>query len=289
MSNDGPLVSMFVTCYNHQNYIQDCIKSVINQTYKNIELIIIDDGSSDNSVAKIEEMIEACKVRFVRFEFRHRPNKGISATLNEVLEWCQGVYYTGCASDDMLLPKKVEVQVDFLNNRPEISAVFGNVHFFDDDDDIIRTTKIKAQEHYFNKLLLGNNILAPTQMCRLNVIKSIGGYNAGFILEDWYMWLKILDNGYRIVSLDDVLVKYRWHGNNISVNYQKMIIGERQVLDLYKDRRFYRYALFLHKQREVIYQFSDHTFFCILFLKLIYILSKRYFYLIVFFHRALIV
>ncbi len=103
MNKQKPLVSVVIPCYNHENFVQDSIQSVIDQTYQNIELIIIDDGSKDGSVEKIQEMIPACQERFVRFEFRHRPNKGLSATLNEALEWCEGEYYSPIASDDIIL------------------------------------------------------------------------------------------------------------------------------------------------------------------------------------------
>ncbi|MCD2506173.1 glycosyltransferase family A protein, partial [Staphylococcus aureus] len=73
---------------------------MIDQDYENIELIIIDDGSKDNSVIKIQEMVECCKQRFTRFEFRSRANIGLSATLNEALEWCEGEYFSALASDD---------------------------------------------------------------------------------------------------------------------------------------------------------------------------------------------
>ena len=96
---ENPLVSVVIPCYNHEKFVQDCIQSVIDQTYPNIELIIIDDGSKDGSVEKIQEMIVACEQRFTRFEFRHRQNKGLSATLNEALEWCNGVYLSAIASD----------------------------------------------------------------------------------------------------------------------------------------------------------------------------------------------
>ena len=77
MENDNQLlVSVVIPCYNHEKFIQDCIQSVIDQTYQNIELIIIDDGSKDSSVEIIEKMLPACEQRFVRFEFRNRPNKG---------------------------------------------------------------------------------------------------------------------------------------------------------------------------------------------------------------------
>lgn len=89
MTKQQPLVSIVIPCYNHEKYVQESIQSVIEQDYDNIELIIIDDGSSDNSVTKIKEMIQVCQKRFKRFEFRHRPNKGLCATLNEALAWCE--------------------------------------------------------------------------------------------------------------------------------------------------------------------------------------------------------
>lgn len=78
--SNQPLVSVVIPCYNHESFVQDSIQSVIDQPYQNIELIIIDDGSKDGSVEKIQEMIPACQERFVRFEFQYRPNKGLSAT-----------------------------------------------------------------------------------------------------------------------------------------------------------------------------------------------------------------
>lgn len=83
--NQKPLVSVVIPCYNHENYVQECIKSAIEQDYENIELIIIDDGSKDESVNKIQELVPGCEKRFCRFEFRTRPNKGLCKTLNEAL------------------------------------------------------------------------------------------------------------------------------------------------------------------------------------------------------------
>ena len=114
-----PLVSVVIPCYNHENFVQDCIKSVIDQTYENIELIIIDDGSKDGSVQKIQEMSAACQKRFTRFEFRYRPNKGLSETLNEALEWCEGLYLSPIASDDQMLKQKIQLQVNFLEKNKQ--------------------------------------------------------------------------------------------------------------------------------------------------------------------------
>ena len=135
MNKQKPLVSVVIPCYNHEKFVQDCIQSVINQTYENIELIIIDDGSKDGSVEKIQEMIPICKQRFIRFEFRYRPNKGLSATLNEALEWCHGKYFSAIASDDMLLAEKLMVQVPILEADDACKGVFGNMILINDQNE----------------------------------------------------------------------------------------------------------------------------------------------------------
>src|SRR5665647_800828 len=128
-----PLISVAIPCYNHERYIQDCIKSVIDQDYENIELIIIDDGSSDNSVEKIKEMIPACEERFVRFGFRNRENKGLSATLNEAIEWCRGTYYSSIASDDVMLPKKTSTLLGYIEEDKDVAGIFCGVYILDSD------------------------------------------------------------------------------------------------------------------------------------------------------------
>lgn len=245
-----PLLSIIVPCYNHGHYVQDCIYSIINQDYQNIELIIIDDGSKDDSVQKIEEMRPLCEKRFVRFEFRHRPNKGLCATLNEALSWCQGKYVSMFASDDMMLPQKSSIQVAYLENNPEITSVFANMEFFDGGT-ILKVTNNPAKEHTFQDILVFNNLLAPTQVSHLSAIQKVDGYDETIMIEDYYMWLKLLNNSFRIQSIDDVLVKYRWHGNNTPSNTEKMIPAEKQILDLYKNHPFYHKAIYLRKRNKI--------------------------------------
>src|SRR5690606_4797225 len=127
MRKEKPLVSVVIPCYNHAKFVKETIQSIIDQDYENIELIIIDDGSKDNSVEVIEEMVPACHKRFKRFEFRHRPNRGLCATLNEALEWCTGEYLSCIASDDIMMPYKTSVQVEYLLENPASIGVFGRV------------------------------------------------------------------------------------------------------------------------------------------------------------------
>ena len=239
----SPLVSIVIPCYNHEAFVQESIQSVIDQTYKNIELIIIDDGSKDSSIVKIEEMLEQCRDRFTRFEFRHRPNIGLSATLNEALKWCQGEYYAAIASDDIILPKKTEIQVKFLNKHKKVVAVFGGIQIIDSNNQVISTKLGKNKSYPFNKIIMHKfDLAALTQMIRLESIKNVGGYNDNMLIEDWYMWLKLSEIG-KIYHIKKLLASYRVHDNNFSKDFSKMHDGRVEVLSYFKHSKWYKKAL----------------------------------------------
>lgn len=243
MDNSIPLVSIVIPCYNHERFVQDSIQSVIDQTYDHIELIIIDDGSKDGSVAKIQEMVDICEQRFSRFEFRHRDNIGLSATLNEALEWCRGQYYSALASDDQILPDKTKYQIEFLENNQDIAAVFGGVQLIDENN--IRLDKIisKTRSYDFKDILMHKHDLpAPTQMIRMKDIKKVGGHDSSLYIEDWYMWLK-LSQHHGIFYINQVFALYRHHDNNNSKNFEKMHEARIEILSLFKDSDFYEEAL----------------------------------------------
>lgn len=238
-----PLVSVVIPCYNHEDFVQASIQSVINQTYENIELIIIDDGSKDGSTAKIEEMTKLCEQRFVNFEFRSRPNKGLSATLNEAIEWCQGEYYSGIASDDVILSHKLKVQVEFLNSHHNVLAVFGGVQHIDENDKIIATSLSKSRYYDFKRIIMHKfDLPAVTQLIRLQALKETGGYDSSIILEDWYMWLKLTKHG-SVYYMSEIFALYRQHDNNISKDSEKMKQGRLDVLSFFKDSKYYNKAL----------------------------------------------
>lgn len=238
-----PLVSVVIPCYNHELFIQESIQSVIDQTYENIELIIIDDGSKDNSVLKILEMIRICQQRFVRFEFRSRPNQGLSSTLNEAASWCQGKYFSALASDDQILEDKTAIQVSFLEDNDDISAVFGGVKLVDNNNLELCKWVTEERLYGFKEIIMHEHVLpAPTQMVRLELIRKIGGYNSNLLIEDWYMWLKLSQNG-KIFYLSQIFALYRQHDSNISKNLTKIHQGRLDVLDCFKDHPSYKKAI----------------------------------------------
>lgn len=239
-----PLVSVVIPCYNHENFVQDCIQSVINQTYQNIELIIIDDGSKDESVKKIQKLVNQCKERFIRFEFKNRSNKGLCTTLNEALEWCQGEYYSVIASDDMIEKDKIDIQVNYLNKHPEIVALYGSIKSINHENKLRKIFKVKNELVDFKKILTGNYTLyAPTQITKLAAVNLVGKYSTDTKLEDLDILLKLTHMGWNVMCIDNILASYRDHDKNTTKN-QILIFNERvKLINKYQESEFYAQAV----------------------------------------------
>lgn len=226
-----PLVSILIPCFNHARYIRQCIESAIAQDYDNIELIIIDDGSNDDSAEIIEQLLPACRERFTRFEFRSRPNKGISATSNEALEWMSGIYFAALDSDDILLPGKISCLVPVLEAEPELAGVFCGLETIDEQGMVFGQQSSEERYFAFDEIILHKHTFAtPGMFLKMAAVKQVGGYQNNVGIQDWYMWLKLSEAGYRLKVVPDVLVKYRKHPHNISKNVAKMFDGRKQTL-----------------------------------------------------------
>lgn len=262
MTEQQPLVSIVIPCYNHAQFVQETIQSVIDQDYENIELIIIDDGSRDNSVEVIKEMIPACETRFKRFEFRHRQNKGLCATLNEALEWCVGEFFSAIASDDIALKHKIS----FLVERIEMDAahaVFGLLCEFSENKKFIKPQN-QIIEHCFEDLIYQIHIpAAPTAMITTSILREVGGYNEDLMIEDWFMWLVLAKKGCKLISYPEVLALYRRHDGNMTNSLEKMHQGRLDILDLFKGEGCYNKALkneYLMEARRSAYVSITRTF-----------------------------
>lgn len=247
-STEQPLISVAIPCYNHAEFVQETIQGVIDQSYENIELIIIDDGSKDNSVEKIEEMVDACKRRFKRFEFRYRSNKGLSATLNEMINWSSGKYFSACASDDILYPNATSLCVDLLEKRDDCGICHAHAESIYGTPDI-SYTNIRDKEFTFEQLINKNQISALTVIIRKDIFDEVGVFDDSLYIEDWDMWLRILDAGYKIGFVNEVVAFYRYHENNISKDLERMELASDQILNKWKGSIYYENALINEKLR----------------------------------------
>ena len=277
----GDLVTVVIPCYNHAEYIQKSIRSVINQTYLNIELIIVDDGSKDNSVAKIEEMIGECEKRFNFFKFIKRENKGLSVTLNQGLSLARGEFFCTLASDDIMLPEKTEKQIEIMNKNNSVTAVFTAHQYIDNEGQIISEKKSHYREFSFDEIFFHqHDIPASSQMIRLKKLKDIGGYNEKTKVEDWDLWLRLTKNGDKLVYIPDVLVGYRTHETNLSKDKSLMFNEVYKIVQCYKDCKGYPYAEYKVYKLYKVRPAKENSYFLYLWLRskytFLYILKNLY-------------
>ena len=237
MNKNLPLVSVIISCYNHQDFIRSCIESVVRQTYQNFELIVFDDGSSDASPVILEELS-----RQYGFYFQAHDNIGLSKTLNKALAMAKGKYVSPLGSDDMLMLDKLEKQVHYMEEHTDIALLGGNILCIDDKGAIRRQQKLTPyREVDFNTIMMNpkQGPAAPTMMLRTDILRGIGGYNPDNNLEDLYLWLKITHSGHKIAILNDVLAYYRKHDYNTTRNYRFMTESILAIFQNYKDEAVY--------------------------------------------------
>lgn len=123
-----PLVSVCVPSYNHGQFISMTIESVLAQTYHNVEVVIVDDGSSDNTLAVLERYATRYPSKVRVFTHPGGVHRGISASANLAFQKAEGEYWCGLSSDDLFYPDKVEQQVEFLKRNPHVAFVYGYAH-----------------------------------------------------------------------------------------------------------------------------------------------------------------
>ncbi len=228
----GPLVTVIVPCYNHAAYVDSCLGSLLNETYENVELIVIDDGSSDDSVKVIEAFAPACRKRFVRFEFRARPNKGLCNTLNEALEWARGDFFAVTDSDDVVYPERIAVLLAAIDGRDDLNGIFGGGQLIGIDGQTMGSHVVKERVYTFDNLIARDKaMLSSCGLLRTEATRKVGGYLPGLWIEDWYIMLKLTQGGKNLKIIPAVLIGYRRHATNISRDYVKMLNSRLQILD----------------------------------------------------------
>lgn len=216
-----PLVSVAVITYNSSNTVIETLDSIFAQTYPNLELIISDDCSSDDTVAVCRQWIAEHKTRFVYTTIIESPvNTGISANLNRAEDACKGNWVKGIAGDDLLLPECIETYMQYVGDRDDLPCVFSRVQCFSaiDGKDVNNYTAFDyrffslPKEKQLKQLIYeGNCIPAATVFINLPMMRKLGIRNDERIpmLEDLPKWINILNAGYRLEFIDYKLVRYR--------------------------------------------------------------------------------
>ena len=209
-------ITVLLPVYNGEKYLAEAIESILNQTYKNFEFLIINDGSTDSSV-KIIESYNDPRIRLIHNE----KNIRIISTLNKGIHLARGEYIARMDCDDISLSNRLEMQVAYLDKHSEVGILGGGVQIIDEKKNII-SESIRPLTHFQNKwkLLFGTTLLHPTVMYRKHLIAEHGGYSHDFIhCEDYDLWSRLCESAV-INQIPDVLLLLRKHDHNIGVLYK---------------------------------------------------------------------
>jgi alpha-1,3-rhamnosyltransferase len=231
----NPKVSICIPSYNHAPFLCAALDSALSQTYRNIEIIVADDGSTDDSLA-IAESYAARHPALIRvLTHPGRRNLGVAATANLAFRESRGEYWSGLCSDDVLYPEKTEEEVKYLQRHQEVEWVYSYADYMDQNGETLPGLfgrDISNVASPLEILIVGNTIPAMTVMARRECFEKIGRERQDLVYSDWELWIRMAAH-YRLGFIARSLVKYRIHDYNSSVGIESLENIRRglQVLD----------------------------------------------------------
>lgn len=215
--SDKPLVSVIISAYNVEKYIEEAVRSILNQEYENLEIVIADDGSSDRTRIIID-LLDDSRIK----RFHNESNMGLLHTWNKLLPLTKGSYITFQDGDDVSLPGRIEHLVSFLESNREIGLCgtnfiryFGNWGLYQVSDYPLKDVDIRAEFKVGNVPFNGTRV-----MIRREVYHSVGGFREffkGLAAED-FDWILRISEKYQVANIPDVLYEYRYFKRSASKN-----------------------------------------------------------------------
>lgn len=230
IKNYNPLVTVYITNFNYEKYIGVSISSVLNQSYDNFELIIIDDGSTDNSKKIIETFEDS---RIVKKIFNN--NIGLNKSNNIAIKHAKGSYIIRLDADDFFQKNALKIFVDHIRKNKKSSLIYPDYYIINENG--FRLSRVKRENFKSKVTMLDLPAHGACTMFKTLTLKKIGGYDEGFNCQDGYdIWLKII-NRYQITNINYPLFSYRQHSSSLTKNEYKILstrakIKEKRVKNL---------------------------------------------------------
>jgi len=215
---NNPLISVVMSVYNGEAFLEEAINSVLNQSLTNFEFIIINDGSTDSSLKIIKSFTDS------RIKIINQKNLGLSKALNKGIKEANGKFIARMDSDDISLPLRFEKQIDFLNKNPNCVLVGTNAHIIDLKGNLLYTTKLAENWTDIKKILPENTFFHSATMFPKSVWARSGGYREDIIhhFEDKILWNNFSKFG-ELYNLSDALLCYRLVPTSVSNHNSKTI------------------------------------------------------------------
>jgi glycosyltransferase involved in cell wall biosynthesis len=235
------LLSVVIVCHNQAQYLANAIESVVAQTYHNLEILVVDDGSTDNTRETAR--------RFSQARYLHQENQGLSAARNAGLRETHGPYVVFLDADDRLLPHCLEAGIECFRRHPNSGFVFGGYrNIFSDGSSTLPDSCPRINKDYYWHFLQGNFVgMHATVMYPRKVLEGVGGFNTQLrACEDYELYLRIT-RVWQVIQHNALIAEYRQHDANMSRDHVFMLRSVLRVLDM--ERRYipdHRHKLALH-------------------------------------------
>lgn len=223
-------ISIIIPSFNTAHYLPYAIESVLKSTMSDYEIIVVDDGSVDNTQNVIKPFLE----KYSQIKYVYQNNKGLAGARNTGIEKANGEFLVFLDSDDIILPEKLKLQYDFLKNNPEIDLVYSDTICFIDYnfENEIRIKFPKYEGQVIKELLFGNFMHVNSVMVRKSSVLAVNNFNEKYReLEDWDLWLRMSLNGSKFAYIDKLLSKVRVRSDSMTSNQSKMNKAMVNVLD----------------------------------------------------------
>lgn len=210
---ERPTVSVVMAVYNGQPYLEASIQSILNQTFKDFEFIIINDGSDDGS----EEVLERSAEKDERIQLVHQENRGLITSLNRGLDRAQGKYIARMDADDISSPRRFERQVDHLNGCPDVGVVGTQVEVINEEGSRIDHWKPPTSTSLIAwRLLFNAAYVHPSIMARRKLLEKLDGYSRSAIYsEDYELWTRAVQVS-RLTTVPHTLLKFRLSDDSVT-------------------------------------------------------------------------
>lgn len=227
MMIDNPLISVVIATHNYACFLPQCLDSVKRQTYDNYELIVVDNGSTDNTREVIKNLV------WDKLHYYYQENTGsVAGPRNTGIKLAKGKYVAFLDSDDFWYEEKLKKTVDYLKNDPDIDILSHNMWLKGKKKILLKVGPLKKDMYKF--LLTLNRLLGSATVVKKEVLVKIGGFDESkdFVhVEDYETWLRIAYGGGKFAFIDEALGEYRVHESNLSHDFEKALLNEINVIN----------------------------------------------------------
>ena len=232
MSNKEPYISVIMSVYNGEKYLPIAIDSILNQTFTRFEFIILNDGSNDET-QNILDSYTHDNLRVIT-----RQNHGLPLSLNYAIELAKGDYIVRMDADDIALPNRIKLQLEYMRSHPDIDILGGQARIIDENGGEIGVIrKPITEEEIVRYINYACPIIHPTYMVKANVYRVLNGYRNFVAVEDYDFLLRAHNAGYKLGNVSDDVILYRHCSTGISATYAKnQMAGTRLCQKLYLAR-----------------------------------------------------